>query len=644
MKQAIDKTTALHILAIFAVVLTCYVQTVGYGFVTDDNGLLVANANVKSWDMLGRIFTTGYWDAEGVSRGLYRPLTILSFLVEYTFAGPRPYVYHLDNVLLHLLCAALVYLLLNDLFGKGRAAFYAALLFAAHPVHTEAVTWISGRSELLWSFFGLASILLFTRSKGSGGYPTLSVAAYLLALFSKEAAIVVPVMLAVWMLLFEPPRPGERRPLQLARRLWPYVAASAAFISLRLYVIGAVGPQPHQQALYGVSPYHRFLTMCRVLFEYIRLSVLPTGLGTDYLFPPTQTLLEPRVLLTLALAAVLLVLAPRIIRSSKTSALAMAWFIMPLLPVSNIIPIGILMSDRAMYMPSLGACMLMGAALASADRIFGERAERWLPAGALVLLTVLTLFIAGTIYRNPVWKDRQSVEEAYISYLKRNIGQYPGYTPLYRRLARVYVRFPDFGTDTEKAVSEAYARIGPGDFEMHEFMAYVYTERGMLEDALREMKEAIRLNPGWAEYYYKAAVILSRMNRYEEAGAMLDRAIGANPVNDKYRMLMGDMLMETGDDNAALEEYAEAARLDPANHDAFLLQGIILDSQRRFNEAIDMIRHAVVLRPDIPDLHYFLAVAYMDAGMTEPAKEELDEALRLRPGYREAVELRQRVR
>jgi len=446
------------------------------------------------------------------------------------------------------------------------------------------------------------------------------------------------------MLLFEPPRHGEVRPLELARRLWPYVAASAAFIYVRYIVLGAVGPQPHQQALYGVSAYHRFLTMCRVLFEYIRLSVLPTGMGTDYLFPPTTTLLEPRVLFALALATALVFLTPRIIRTSKTSTIAIAWFFIPLLPVSNIIPVGILMSDRAMYMPSLGACMLLGAALASTDRVFGERHGKALPPGALVLLAVLTMFIAGTLYRTPVWKDRQSVMEAYISYLKRNIGQYPDYTPLYRRLARVHVRFSDFGPDTERAVREASARIGPDDFEMHEFMAYVYSERGMPDDALREMMEAIRLNPGWAQYYYKAAVILSRLKRHEEAGAMLDRAIAANPVNDKYRMLMGDTLMEVGDDNAALKEYAEAAHLNPANHDAFLLQGIILDSQRRYDEAIEMIRHAVGLRPDIPDLHYFLAVAYLDAGLQGKAREELDEAVRLRPGYREAVELRGRIR
>ncbi len=637
-----NRTSILHVLLILCVVSASYFNALSNGYVTDDFGLAVNNPNAKSWDRLGRIFTTGYWDAEGWTGGLYRPLTILSFLIEYTFAGLSPVVHHLDNVVLHLLCSVMAYLLLKDMSENPRAALYASLLFAAHPVHTEAVTWVSGRAEILSAVFSLSSMLAFIRYRGRTSR-TASCILFALALLSKESAVVVPVLLAVYILLFETPGSGERRTLQLSRKLWPYFAVTAVFIVARFYVLGKLGPALREQALYGLGPYDRFLTMCRALYEYIRLGFLPTGLGVDYIFPPPTSIFDLRVLFSLLVLLATAVFAARIIRFSRTVFFAASWFLVALLPVSNIIPAGIIMSDRAMYLPSLGICMIIGTALSSTSNFFIKRDRRVLSCGSILMLPVLGAFMTGTIARNPVWQNQRSLAESHIGQLLRNIEHYPEYTRSYRELARIRIRFTGYGPETEKAIREAYSRIGPDDAEIRQMLAYSYLNRSMLKEALSEIMTVLEEFTACASDYYFAGNLLARMKNYEEAMPMVDFAIELNPNKTEYLMLKGEILMETGDDESAMGVYERVTVLDPENYDAYLIQGIILDSARKFGPAIEKVKKAVELRPDIPDLHYFLAVAYVDAGMPGPAAEELDNAITLRPDYREAIELRERL-
>ncbi|HEX9860922.1 MAG TPA: tetratricopeptide repeat protein [Nitrospirota bacterium] len=638
------RTTALHALLILLVVSAAYFNTLHYGFVTDDFGLFVDNPNTKSWERLARIFTTGYWDAEGGTGGLYRPLTILSFLVEYTVAGLDPVIYHIDNILLHFLCSALAYLVMREVFDGWKAPLFAALLFAAHPVHTEAVTWVSGRAELLWAAFGLGSMLVFMRYGGRLHGMLVSCGLFFLGLLCKESVVVVPLMLTAYMLLYVPPGPGLKRPVQLVKRLWPYFALSALVMPVRVYVLGGLGPRGGEQALSGVGAYDRFLTMSRVLFEYVRLGFFPADLKAAYMFPPPGSIFEPRVLFGIAVALSTVLFARRLTSFSRPAYLGALWFFTALLPVSNIIPAGVIMSERAMYIPSLGICMIMAAAIAGAEKMLHGRTGRTLPYGALLLLPVVGLFMAGAAARNPIWQSQEVYGKAYMEMMRGYIDRYPGHAILYRHMANMRLRFFDFGPETEKAIDEAYKKFGGDDPEMMYMRAYSYLQNDRPGDALREIMALIDRYPASGRDYYFAASALAVMKRYDESMRMLDTAIEMNPNKDTYQMLKGRVLMEAGDDDNALKVFEQVSRLNPENYDSFLMQGIILDSKKQFGPAIEKVRHAVELKPDMPDLHYFLAVAYLDAGEPGQARGELEKAVALRPDYREASELLERLR
>jgi len=636
------KKDLLVSLLILAVVFVSYGSALSYRFVMDDFSLFVQNPNIKSWANIPHIFTSGYWDSEGLTRGLYRPFTIFTFLVEYSLGGARPFLPHLDNVLLHFICSVLVYLILKKIFGRRDAPAFAALIFAAHPVHTEAVTWISGRAELLSAALSLLALHISIGKPGRSAWPFLTFFVFLAALLSKESAAVMPVLLAAYLLLFTPPEQGRGRIKAVLPRLYPYIAAFAVAVAARMIVLGGeMSPEGIDQALYGVGPYGRFLTMSRAFYEYIRLGLFPYGLKLDYFFPPPGSLLDIRVLLPYAVLAATLLFATRIIRSSRPVFFAAVWFFVTLLPVSNIIPSGIIMSERAMYLPSLAACILIGAAIAASGRaVRAAGGNAFVPAALFV--PVLAAFSVSTINRNPVWADQERSNREYSRMLDRDIDNYPDYAVLYRTSARMQEYFGTDEADKDRAVARAADKLGPDDSEMHALLARRYAAKGMHEKALSEITVALRTTR-IDEYYDLAGMMLYKLKRLDEAEKMFDEAVRLNPGDSEAYMDKGEVRMELGDDEGALRLFEKAAYLDPQNHDAYLEQGIILDSRKQFGPAIEKVRKAVELDPASPDLRYFLAVAYMDGGKPEKARKELEEALRLRPGFKDASALLQKI-
>ena len=630
-----ERAELIKLLTIFSVVFAAYSTALSNGFVMDDFDLVVNNPNVKGLARLPRIFLTGYWDAMGVTGGLYRPLTIFSFFLEHTVAGINPLIYHLDNVLLHFLCSILCYLIFREIFKEGNAPFFAALIFAAHPVHTEAVAWVSGRAELLSAFLSLVSILLFIRRPGHGsGYAVLAPTSYLLALLSKESAVVVIPLLVVYVLLFHHERySGRMRPLKALSGLYPYLAVSALYFALRAYALwGEMTPAGTNQTLYGLGAYDRFLTMCQALYEYIRLGFLPFDFKAIYIFPPPASLIDMKVFSALLSVMLLVFAASGFIRVSRPLLFAAAWFFIALIPVSNIIPIGVIMSERAMYMPSLGLCMILGHAFDNKRRIYA----------ASLLVIVLAVFTAGALLRNPVWRDSKALTPTLLTMAREDIKRYPDYPSAYLFCARVQANSCDCGPETEKSVREAAKRLGTDEPEMHSMLADVYDKGKKPVEALREIRAAIKLDPQ-AQYYYHAALILRELKDYDEEDRMLDAAIKANPNRECFFLTKGELLMEQGDDTDALKLFEHAEKLDPEDQDAYLDEGIALDSMKQFGPAVVKVRKAVELRPDIPDLHYFLAVALLDNGQKAEANAELKEALRLKPGYKEAQGLLQKA-
>jgi tetratricopeptide (TPR) repeat protein len=624
------------LLLITAVVFIAYSNALLNGFVYDDNGLVPGNPIIKSQHNLPAIFSSDYWAGDGEKSGLYRPLAIFSLAVEYAVAGTNPFLYHLDNVILHLLCSILVLFIARELFNEKRVAAAASLVFAAHPVHTEAVATVFGRAEVLCAFFVLSSFLLFLKRERRKAF-YLSLACFFLALLSKESAVVLPLLLALYLLVFH--RDDRKKDaLFYLKQLYPYALVMVLYLAMRaVFLKGVATPQGYHARFNGVEPFDAFLMMCRAAYEYIRLSFLPFDLRCDYDFS-TPSLLDIRTALLPVLIVMMLVFGKRLLNFSKGLFFAVCWFLVALLPVSNIIPTGILMSERALYIPSFGACLLLGLVLGNTGTT-GFLGKKGFVLSLVPMIAALSLL---TFTRNAVWKDQQTFERQYELCIKKYIANNPDNPDRYNymlNLAYENMKRGDVGEKTEGLIRQGIGHLeGP---EGYYLLSMLYYSRQKPEEALRFVEAAIKIRPESASCQLAGKILFS-LKRYTQAEMYTDKALKMNPLNAPACLVKANIRLVGGDDATAWEYFDKAIRLDPGLPDiqeAYLGQAIILNSQKKFAEAVDRLKEAVRMKPDSPEMRYFLAVALIDAGRPQDARAELETALALKPGYGEAARL-----
>ncbi|MBX6362736.1 MAG: hypothetical protein IRZ00_02610 [Gemmatimonadetes bacterium] len=402
-------------LAVAGVAALVYLPSLRNGFAYDDVPAIAGDPRIHTWAGVLGAFTRPYWAGGGAELGLYRPLTSVSFGVDWLLGGAAPAWFHAVNVLWHAAASTLSFLLLAELFPPA-AAFAGALLFAVHPVHVEAVANVVGRAEPMSAAFFLGAALLWMRSGAALPARRLAAVAslYALALLSKESAATLPALLV---LLDAARREWSARAGGLAgylrRRgaaLGVLLAVLAAATVARVAVVGCLSPAAYDPTLEVVAggP-ERILTALQAWPVYLRLLLFPRTLLADY---------GPRILLpafgwTTAAAAGLALLAALVIgglvaldRARPRAALGLLWFPLTILPVSNLLfPTGILVAERTLYLPSLA----LGFGVAGAGALLAT----WPPAvrrtAAALAAVVVVAFAARSILREPDWASTETI-------------------------------------------------------------------------------------------------------------------------------------------------------------------------------------------------------------------------------------------
>lgn len=331
-----------------------YWNALGNGFAMDDVPLVRDNPSLASLASIPHLALAPYWEVQGEHYGLYRPVTTISLALNRAATGPGPRGFHLGNVLLHAAVVALAWYALRGSSTFYGTAWIGALLFAAHPLHAEAVANVAGRAELLSALFALAAWLAHR-----SGRRIVAAVLFLGAILSKEGAILAPLLFAA------DDRLREEHPPRLAAYA-PYAAALAVMALLRIAALG-----PHQAAeatvaldnpaaAAGVLP--RVLTALWVQVKYVGLLLWPHPLSSDYSFdaiPVVRSLLDPRALVGVVAACVGVAALAWGWKRSRPVALGMLVWIVFFLPASNLLfATGTLMAERLAYLPSLGACLI----------------------------------------------------------------------------------------------------------------------------------------------------------------------------------------------------------------------------------------------------------------------------------------------
>ncbi len=485
--------------------LLLYAGSLGNDFLIDDETIITSNIRLAPGQSPAEILRRPEQFAD-FTLPYYRPLTNLSYWVDARLWNGEPGGFHLTNWLLHAANTWLVFELARALSASPLFGLLTALLFAAHPIHTESVDMVQGRTDLLATLFLLASLLALWRYGRTRGLETTIVAgagsllALGAALLAKEIAVMWPALaLALsWTESAQGAEPRRRRGILLAAGM----AILVAYLLVRQAVLGKILPADlHSLGTprLGLAPI-TLLTYGRLLlwpftFSFIRPIAVP------------QSWADPRVLgsslLVLAVLAGLLLLA----RRNRLMVFGTWWILLSLLPVLNLIPIpGFTLAERYLYLPSVGFSLLGAALLRQALLTSPMPGARMFALGLLAGL--LIAFTATIQVRTAEWGDP----------------------------VRVY---------------EGMAARTPTSFFVQSNLGLEYLKDGRFQDAIAALTRARDLEPANPIAWNNLGAALARSGHLIAARQAYERAIALNPGYAKAYQNLGDVLLVLGDRSGA---------------------------------------------------------------------------------------------
>ncbi len=631
-------------IAVALVAAFSYANTLSNGFALDDIRAIVENPLIRDLGNVGEVFRTNYWGAgipgvTGIDPGLYRPLTVLTYLLTYQVWGLEPGAYHAMNVVLHAAASVLVFVVALDILGSVAAGLAVAAIFAVHPIHTDAVASVVGRAEVLATLFFLLALWLARRARrgesesapatrkplGVVSAALIVGVLYFLGLLAKETAVTLPALMLLddWLHRDELLRSHGTTMRVLAVRYVPLGVGLLAYLALRSH---AVGTHAEWLGFVGVSTGQRILTASRVLLEYVALFVFPRVLRADYWtadVPIAHSLFEPLVLASVVVWIAIAVLAATRMRRDRPFLLSVGWFFITILPVSNIfISIGVAKAERILYLPSVGLCLLVGwgyLKLAS-----GARAT-WIPATAVAAI-ILALGLR-TLRRNIDWKDNLTLALATLEASPRS--------PLMNAVAgKEYANRGDLERATR--YSEVVVQETPNVAQGHLQLGKLFLDRGFMARGVTEYQEALRLDPSNVEAHNNLGVIFLRTQQPDSAIPHFQASARANPNNAEPHINLGIVYSGVNRLPEAETELATALRLNPNSVEAHINLGTVYLSAKRLDDALTQFKTAVDLNPKGPEAHNNLGYVYLEKGQLAEAISQFRTALGLKPDYANA--------
>ncbi len=630
-----NKKIRLILFALITVLpVLIYLNSLGNTFVYDDYLTVTNNYFIREWRYLSGFFNQKYFV---ISNELtYRPIVTLSYFVDYAIWQLRPWGYHLTNVIIHTINVYLVYFAAYCLFRNRTTAFISCLLFSLHPIFSEAVNAVSYREDLLSATFLLAAFILFvkynqnpTRRSFSIRYP-LSLFAYLLAMVSKETAIVLPLLILSYdFILKRDPIPNRRH---LTRRLITnyagYIAVGGFYLFLRFYLIHNPGEWVEYP---GNSIFVNFIMMTKVIGYYLKLLFIPAPLNADYVVPLTYSPADGAFIVSAILLIITAILLVKKCRLSGIWIFSTVWFFVTLLPVLNIIPINNIIAERYLYIPGIGFTMLLGSILT--QRISEHGIYKLFCIGLLAV--VCPLFIWGTVNRNRIWLNE-------FTFSTETIRRSPASFRIYNDLGFFY-----YHKGLNDAAIQAFKdsiRIRYNQPKAHCNLGAAYSLKGLSDKAIEELKVAIQLRNQYPEAHNNLGILYKRKGMLNEAVNEYIEALKFNPYYADAHNNLGSALIDQGRFDEALSEIEKAVKIRRDFALAHYNIAVVYFKKGQINEAYNKLLEAYQLDPTNADVHISLGVVYLDHFHDkEKALAHIKEALRLNPKHKQAEEMKKTI-
>ena len=520
------RPTVWPYLILIPLTVAVYWGALSCSFASDDTDQLLRNPLVQDYHRLPDIFLQDAWGFMHLpgepGSNYYRPIQFVAYLAIYCAAGFSAYWFHMTMILLHVANTLLVFrlgrLLLGKLDAQPYAATFAAALFAVHAANTDTVAWIGTLPELLMTLALLTMLLLFLHQQAApmgwqvAGYAAL----FLLAILTKETAVVAPVLLAgySWLYLGRPLR------RELWDRRWLYLSlllVFAVYLTMRYRALGALAPAQGQH--FHLSPKQLVLNALVLMAEYFAKLVVPWNVSHFHLFEPIDSI---RSVVVLSLVALVAFLATMFWTRKRAPLVSFGLLVIlaPLLPVMNLTGINDSpFAERYLYLPSVGFVWIAAWIWEKLWNAAGSRSLAKIAVGAMAA-AILAVFGAMTVARIPVWKDDPHLWEA-------TARQEPNAAKPHKILAGLY----QIGGPNKRAMEQIreWVRLAPKDEMAHNNLGLCLMMERKYTEAMEEFQKALACKPSEAQTYYNMGSLLAATGRKDEAEAAFRKALQLRP-------------------------------------------------------------------------------------------------------------------
>jgi len=588
-----------QLIIIFSVAFLVYSNTLSNPFVWDDIYLIEKNRWVEDFSNINFAFTKDYLETSISvgSTGYYRPIIVASFFINHLIGGKNPFIYHFTNVIIHSINSVLLCIFLYLLFNNFLLAYISALIFAVHPIHTESVSFIAGRTDVVAMLFYLLTLIFFVRFDNlkclkqkscqlsvRNKYSLsllyiVSLIAATFALLSKEISITIPLIILL-IIYYKKDITLKNLFKNNLVLILPYIFLIISFFILKYFILNIAAEHSTDVLPIGA----RILSMPNVIMLYIYKMFLPLNLITAYNPEIIYNYLHPKFIIPLLI--ILIIVISNVLKAPKKSLISFSilWFFITIIPVINIIPLFSIYAERYLYIPSISACLIISLFLSQIP-IFSSKLKTFsatsLPQSPLergrgvfmrdksritfcLALIIIIPYSYLTLKRNIVWGNETTLFQDSIVKSKNNVRAYANlflsyiYNHNYREAYKTYqdikkldntykdtfstlaMKLFNTGYETEAFdIAKILQESNPDDIVAINTSALLYLNKGFYEKAHDLFMKSLELNPNDAETLYYIGYIYYKQEDYISSAKYVQKSLNLNHSFPRSLNLMG---------------------------------------------------------------------------------------------------------
>lgn len=472
--------TFLLILILAVVGFSVYINSLHGDFLIDDQQAIVQNQKIHD---ISTYFTKYF----GIRQN---ELWNIAHVLLWHISKGDTFPFHLFSVIIQVICVILIFYLCRELFSDWRLAFFAGLIFAVHPIHTEVVSWISGCPYAFSSALFLLAFIFYIRADQSLKYLLLCVVFFVLCMFVGNCAVVFPLMALGYEIFF---RPSAARKMRLTR----LIALSLVIVTAVIFALTFILTRSKfTHIIFSFRGFNYVIVITKAFIYYLKILYMPIerGLYHPFAFSVEDVQrLSPAFFFSLIAIAVMITAFFKFRKGFKPLSFGIMWFLVAYLPYSNIIPICNIISERYLYLPSIGFCIVFSALLVKAWDTINLYKARLTPFLRVAFVCAVTLFVGSytalTIKRNYEYKN-------IIIYWQSNIRNFKDGNFVYNILASTFYNLGD----RDNAIAYCWINLLIDSQQPHVWcnLGKVYREQGEVNMAKNCYQEALKID---AKYY-----------------------------------------------------------------------------------------------------------------------------------------------